>query len=58
MTIRVLTLSVPDGRQYYAVCSACGYLSVPLPEEDLARRSGERHACRPVEAVPAVRRAA
>jgi hypothetical protein len=46
MTIRILTLAVPDGRQFYAVCNACGFLSMPLPEWELAERSGGRHVCR------------
>ena len=54
MTIRILTLSVPDGRQFYAVCSDCGYLSLPLPEQELAERSGVRHTCRPATVAPPV----
>ena len=51
MTIRILTLAVPDGRQFYAVCNDCGFLSMPLPEWDLAEHSGGRHVCRAVAAA-------
>lgn len=53
MTIRILTLCVPDGRQFYAACNACGYLSQPLPEQDLVEWSAARHACRSGQAPAA-----
>lgn len=46
MTMRILTLAVPDGRQYYAVCADCGFLSIPYSEWGTADRLGKRHVCR------------
>ena len=46
MGVRILTLAVPDGRQFYAVCGDCGFLSMPLSEWELAKRAGGRHVCR------------
>ena len=46
MSIRILTLAVPDGRQFYAVCSDCGFLSIPYAEWGTAERLGQRHSCR------------
>lgn len=46
MTIRILTLAVPDGRQFYAACGDCGFLSIPYSEWLTAERLGHRHVCR------------